>query len=114
MQQELGIQYWPIFLLESDEHVGCCGLRPHDAANRVYELGVHICSNWWRQHLAEEAACAVIEYAFGTLRATAIFAGHNPNNKASQSLLLKVGFSYTHHEYYSATGLQHPSYVLTR
>jgi hypothetical protein len=24
---EHGIQCWPIFLLKSDEHVGCCGLR---------------------------------------------------------------------------------------
>ena len=23
-----GIQYWPIFLLKDDQHVGCCGLRP--------------------------------------------------------------------------------------
>lgn len=67
-QTEHGIQYWPIFLLSSGEHVGCCGLRPHHPANRVYELGVHICLSWWRQHLAEEAACAVIDYGFGTLR----------------------------------------------
>ena len=26
-----GIQYWPIFLLARDEHVGCCGLRPRES-----------------------------------------------------------------------------------
>src|ERR1700733_13014492 len=41
-QRENGIQYWPVFLLESGEHVGCCGLRPHDPANSIYEFGVHI------------------------------------------------------------------------
>jgi hypothetical protein len=28
-------------------------------------------------------------------------------------LLEKLGFHYTHDEYYSATGLDHPSYLLT-
>ena len=114
MQQQHGIQYWPIFLLESGEHVGCSGLRPRDLANGVYELGVHICASRWRQHLAEEAASAVIDYAFGTLMATGLFAGHNPNNNASRSLLCKLGFRHTHDEYYPATGLEHPSYFLKR
>jgi ribosomal-protein-alanine N-acetyltransferase len=114
MQREHGIQYWPIFLLSSGEHVGCCGLRPRDIAGRIYELGAHIRSAWWRQGLAREAAVAVIEYAFDTLGATALFAGHNPNNRASQSLLRELGFRHTHHEHYAATGLDHPSYLLTR
>jgi RimJ/RimL family protein N-acetyltransferase len=113
MQREHGIQYWPIFFLSSGEHVGCCGLRPYDMAGRIYELGAHIRSAWWRQGLAEEAAGAVIDYAFSRLDATALFAGHNPHNLASQSLLQKLGFRYTHHEYYPATGLEHPSYLLT-
>jgi [ribosomal protein S5]-alanine N-acetyltransferase len=114
MHRNHGIQYWPIFLLTSGENVGCCGLRPHDAPNRVYELGVHIRSIWRRRGLAEEAALAVIGYAFNTLKASALFAGHNPNNLASQPLLEKLGFRYTHHEYYQATDLKHPSYILTR
>jgi [ribosomal protein S5]-alanine N-acetyltransferase len=113
MQRDHGVQYWPIFLLSSGEHVGCCGLRPYEIAGRIYELGVHIRSAWWRQGLAEEAARAVIDYAFSRLRATALFAGHNPHNLTSQSLLQKLGFRYTHHEYYPATGLEHPSYLLT-
>lgn len=112
MQREHGVQYWPIFLLNSDEHVGCCGLRPYDISNRVYELGAHIRSVWWRQGLAQEAARAVIAYAFGTLGATALFAGHHPKNAASQQLLAKLGFRFTHLQHYSATGLDHPSYIL--
>lgn len=34
-----GIQYWPLFLLESGEHVGCCGLRPRAQTETVRELG---------------------------------------------------------------------------
>jgi len=110
--REQGIQYWPLFLLENGEHVGCCGLRPNDPNQRVYELGAHIRSTWWRRGFAEEAARAVIDYAFSALGATALFAGHNPNNNASRQLLQKLGFQHTHDEYYAPTDLQHPSYIL--
>ncbi len=73
---------------------------------------MHIRSNCWRQGLAGEAAAAVIRYAFSTRGAAALFAGHNPNNRASERLLKKLGFEYTHHEYYAPTGLEHASYIL--
>lgn len=111
-QCEFGIQYWPIFLLETGEFVACCGLRPYDQAKRVHELGVHIRSEFWRRGFAKEAASAVIDYAFGTLGVAALFAGHNPNNMPSRRLLEKLGFQYTHDEYYPPTGLKHPSYLL--
>jgi RimJ/RimL family protein N-acetyltransferase len=111
-QREHGIQYWPIFLLADGEHVGCCGLRPYDPSQRIHELGVHIRSSWWRCGLAEEAATAVIKHAFDNLGTAALFAGHHPNNHASQRLLEKLGFEYTRHEYYAPTGLEHPSYIL--
>lgn len=114
MEREHGVQYWPIFLLDTSDHVGCCGLRPHDADRRVYELGVHLRPAFWRRGLAEEAASAVIRYAFGRFGAAALFAGHNPNNLASRRLVKKLGFRYTHDEYYPPTGLHHPSYILER
>nr|NIV34793.1 hypothetical protein [Anaerolineae bacterium] len=40
-------------------------------------------------------------------------AGHNPKNTASQHLLGKLGFRYTHEELYEPTGLMHPCYGLT-
>ena len=110
LDREHGIQYWPIFLLETGEHAGCCGLRPHEPG--VPEIGVHLRSAFWGRGLAEEAARAVIRHAFGTLRAKALFAGHNPRNEASRHLLQKLGFRYTHDEPYPPTGLRHPSYLL--
>jgi ribosomal-protein-alanine N-acetyltransferase len=112
-QREHGVQYWPLFLLESDEHVGCCGLRPYDLARRVYEIGFHIRPEHWRRGYAYEAACAVIAHAFGELDVGALFAGHHPGNVASRRLLQRLGFRYAHDEYYPPTGLQHPSYLLT-
>jgi ribosomal-protein-alanine N-acetyltransferase len=112
-QRERGVQYWPIFLLESGEHVGCCGLRPYDLPGQIYEIGFHIRSAHWRRGYAYEAATAVIAFAFEKLHTASLFAGHNPQNKASRLLLEKLGFRYTHDEYYPATGLDHPSYLLT-
>ncbi len=107
-----GIQYWPAFLLGTGEHVGCCGLRPYRLGERVYELGVHIRKAHWGRGYAVEASRAVIGYAFDVLGAAALFAGHNPANATSRHLLMKLGFEYTHDEYYPPTGLNHPSYLL--
>jgi ribosomal-protein-alanine N-acetyltransferase len=107
------IQYWPIFLLATDEHVGCCGLRLRESQPEIPELGVHVVSRHWRQGYAFEAASRVIEHAFTVLGVQAIFAGHNPENVASQKLLMKLGFVHTHDEFYAPTGLEHPSYLLT-
>jgi RimJ/RimL family protein N-acetyltransferase len=113
-EREHGVQYWPMFLLEGGEHVGCCGLRPRAGPGPVYELGVHVRSRHWRRGFAEEAAGAVIGHAFTRLGASGLFAGHNPGNHASRGLLQKLGFRHTHDELYPPTGLQHPSYLLPR
>ncbi|WP_147819614.1 GNAT family N-acetyltransferase [Salidesulfovibrio onnuriiensis] len=110
--KESGVQYWPIFRLEDGEFVGCCGLRSHDRERAVLEIGFHIRRAHWGQGYATEAARAVIAYAFGSLGASALFAGHNPANTASARLLEKLGFVYTHDEFYPPTGLLHPSYLL--
>lgn len=111
-QNEYGIQYWPIFLLAAGEHVGCCGLRPYKLEEKIYEIGFHLKKPFWGQGYAAEAAQAVIDYAFHTLKAQALFAGHHPDNETSRRLLTKLGFQYTHDEYYIPTGLNHPSYLL--
>ena len=112
--QEFGVQYWPIFLLEADQHVGCAGLRPYRVQEKIYELGFHLRRAFWGQGLANEAARAVIDYGFGAIAAKALFAGHHPANEASRHLLLKLGFIHTHDELYPPTGLMHPSYLLRR
>ena len=112
-QEAYGIQYWPNFRLTDYAHVGCCGLRPYPAEPHVYELGFHLHKIFWGQGLAVEAARAVIEYAFAQLDVASLCAGHHPANEASRRVLLKLGFRYTHDEFYPPTGLRHPSYRLS-
>ena len=111
-QSEHGIQYWPIFLLESGEHIGCAGLRPYDISRNILEIGFHIRSYHWRKGYASEAARVVMDYAFVSLKVARLFAGHNPMNLGSRNLLISLGFAYTHDEFYEPTGLKHPSYFL--
>lgn len=112
-QQLHGIQYWPIFRLQDDRHIGCCGLRPYDESKTVLEIGFHIRHRHWGHGYAYEAARGLIRYAFDIIRVSGLFAGHNPKNEGSRHLLEKLGFKYTHDEFYQPTGLNHPSYMLT-
>ena len=104
------VQYWPVFELTTNALIGCCGLRPRKA--KEYEIGIHLCPEYWGRGYAEESANAVIEYAFCILNAKKLFAGHNPDNSKSRKLLAKLGFTYIGDEYYEPTGLYHPSYEL--
>jgi [ribosomal protein S5]-alanine N-acetyltransferase len=112
-QREHGISYWPI-LLHGSREIGCCGLKPRDPERRIYELGFYLLPPYWAQGFAAEAGASVIAYAFDVLGASALFAGHHPDNHGSQRALEKLGFRYTHHELYPPTGLEHPGYELRR
>ncbi len=109
-QERYGVQYWPLFERQSQEFLGCCGLRPYDLDQGIYELGVHLKADAWGKGYAFEAARQAMDYGLHERNARKLFAGHNPGNKASAALLKKLRFQYSHEEYYEPTGLMHPSY----
>lgn len=111
-RDEVGVQYWPIFLLASGEHVGCAGLRPK--AEGLLELGYYLKPAFWGSGLATEAAVAVAGYAFAALSAQTLFAGHHPANHASQRVLEKLGFERAGEEFYEPSGVIEPTYLLHR
>lgn len=76
------------------------------------ELGFHLRPAFWSKGLGYEAARAAIDYAFSSLGLKVILAGHNPANKASEALLMKLGFMRTGEQYYEPTGLMHPVYEI--
>lgn len=115
--RKFGVQYWPVFLRESGDFIGCCGLRafdsePGDLEQGIYELGFHLKPEYWGRGYAGEAARAVVAYAFDHLHLNGLFAGHHPENVNSGKLLLKLGFVPAGTQYYPPTGLEHPAYRL--
>ncbi len=113
-QRDHGIQLWPVFLLEDGRHAGCGGLRPYRPEDHILELGYHLHAEFWGRGLASEASTAVIHYAFNSLGAEALFAGHHPANETSRRVLLKLGFVYTGDAVYPTTGILEPTYLLRK
>jgi [ribosomal protein S5]-alanine N-acetyltransferase len=109
MMREHKVQYWPVFSREDGELAGCAGLRPY---KNFLELGFHFRPGYWGRGLAQEAAQAVIAFAFGTLGVESLFAGHHPANVASERLLRKLGFQFARQEFYPPSGLVEPTYLL--
>lgn len=107
-------QYWPIFMLSDNEHVGCCGLRPYGTDSAIPELGFHLRPKYWGQGLAVEAARAVIHFAFETIGVKGLAAGHHPENTNSKKVMAKLGFQYTHDEFFARLGMKIPYYSLMR
>ncbi len=106
------MQYWPIFSLEDNMHIGCAGLRFF--AEATPELGVHLKPAYWSRGYATEAGHCLIQYAFEDLNMQALFAGHHPDNKGSRNALIKLGFLGAGARLYAPTGLFHPSYLRYR
>jgi RimJ/RimL family protein N-acetyltransferase len=113
-QNNFNIQYWPIFLLITDEHVGCAGMRIHKLEEKIYAMGFYPRPPFWGKGFSTEAGRAVITYAFDLPGAKALFAGHHPENTASRKVLAKLGFQFTHKQLYPPTGLEPDSYLLKR
>ena len=112
--KEFGVQYYPMFDLESGEFAGVGGFRPYDLDKNIYEMGIHLRKPFQRGGYGTELAKALINYGFGVLGFSAIFGGHHPNNEGSRALTKKLGFTYIGDEFYEPTGLYHPSYMLKR
>ncbi|MDR1782307.1 MAG: GNAT family N-acetyltransferase [Bacilli bacterium] len=113
LQKKYGYCYWPVFLLDNDAFIGVCGLRPISLPDKGYvlEIGIHLLDTYWHCGYASEAMSKVIKYAFDDLKVDNLFAGHNPNNVRSKTMLLSLGFKFYQECYYEPTGLMHPSYL---
>lgn len=106
------VQQWPVFLLTNDEFIGSCGLNPYEPSNKRYEIAILLKPEFWGQGYGAEATSAVIQYAFNNLDVASLYAGHHPENIVSKKLIEKLGFQYSHNEYYQPTGLEHTMYKL--
>lgn len=83
---ELGIE-----LRGSSRLVGACGIRIRSAEDRVADLGYALRRDAWGQGLATEAARALVEFGFRTLRMHRIWATCHVDNARSARVLEKAG-----------------------
>jgi ribosomal-protein-alanine N-acetyltransferase len=111
-ERSSGVQYWALFDHRNGDFVGCGGLRPwiYTPGERNFELGFHLVKRSWGKGLATEAALGALDYAWQKLRLSKVYAGHHPDNRASQRILEKLGFEFVGDIFYEPTGLMHPSY----
>src|SRR5262249_20342387 len=113
-QEKHGVQYWPIFEMETGEFVGCCGLRPWAYTPPAgHELGFHLIKAKWAQGYGFEIAQGVVKHGFENLRLSMLRSGHHPENVNSRKILLKLGFEFVEDVFYKPTGLMHPTYKLS-
>ncbi|RQT41543.1 GNAT family N-acetyltransferase [Burkholderia cepacia] len=80
-------------LRETGEALGECVLFHANEQCRRVEIGFSLRRRYWRGGYMREAASAVIDHAFGTLRLNRIEADIDPRNVASARLLERLGFA---------------------
>jgi len=112
-ERSSGVQYWALFDHRNGDFVGCGGLRPwvYTPSEADFEVGFHLVKRCWGKGFGTEAALGALEYAWEKLRLSKVYAGHHPDNRASEKILKKLGFEFIENAFYKPTGLMHPSYV---
>jgi hypothetical protein len=81
-------------------------------ARPEFEVGFHLVRRCWGKGFGTEAALGALEYAWEKLQLSKVYAGHHPDNHASEKILKKLGFEFFENVFYEPTGLMHPSYAV--
>ena len=114
-QEKHALQYWPIFEKDTNEFVGCCGMRPWVySLPEGHEVGFHLVKAKWGKGYASEIARGVVNHAFENLHFPMLRAGHHPEHVNSRKILLGLGFEFVDTVFYKPTGLMHPTYKLLK
>jgi RimJ/RimL family protein N-acetyltransferase len=86
---------WALFDHRNGDFVGCGGLRPwvYSPSEADFEVGFHLVRRCWGQGFGTEAALGALEYAWEKLQLSKVYAGHHPDNHASENILKKLDSS---------------------
>ncbi len=57
-------------------------------------MGFHLVKRFWGKGFGTEAAQGALEYAREKLQLSKVYAGHHPDNRASEMILKKLGFQF--------------------
>ncbi len=95
---QYGYGLWATIDKATGAFIGRCGLIPWKLADKPDEVQVEVAylfdKAYWGQGLGTEAAQAIRDYAFDTLRLERIICMTDPKNTASQNVALKTGFVF--------------------
>ena len=96
---DYGIGRWAVIDKRTDDFLGWAGLKYiTEETNRrmdYYDLGYRLIKRYWGKGFATEAAIATLDYGFNTLGLKEIVAIADCQNKGSNNVLRKVGFTFT-------------------
>ena len=97
-QRKHGYGLFAVCLKDDGRLIGDCGLELMEVAGeQVAELGYDFRSDHWNQGYATEAACAVRDYAFTSLRLPRLVSLIRPGNPASARVAEKTGLKKIEH-----------------
>lgn len=83
-----------LFLRETGEHVGNCGLHRFDWETRVFEIGWWGRSRFQGRGYVTEAAAAITGFAFGALGARRVWCFSDELNERSWRVAERLGFRH--------------------
>ena len=84
---------WALMSKQNDQFVGSLSMLPLDHTNDIH-LGYALLKSYWGLGYASEIAKAGIQYALEVLQLDTLTAVTDPENLASQQVLLKNGFYF--------------------
>lgn len=91
-QEIYGYGLFSVILKSEDLLIGDCGLEHMEVdGENVTELGYDFRSDYWNRGYATEAASAVRDYAFNTLRLPSLVSLIRSGNQASKRVAEKIG-----------------------
>lgn len=95
-QRKSGIGVWTVVETESEAAIGYCGLFhfPDVCGYPETELGYRLARPYWGRGYATEAARAVLNYGFNTLRLPRLVSIIDPFNVSSIRVAEKLGMRY--------------------
>lgn len=89
---EKHVTRWGITVKETSEFIGTVGLNNLQMWAKRAEIGYDIHPSFWKKGYAYEAAIEIVKYSFQQLQLFRLVAITYPDNVASSSLLVKLGF----------------------
>lgn len=90
---------WAIFAKDDSRYIGHAAIRPRPIKKEDWEISYMLREAEWGKGLATEIAKRLIEYGFGELHLTEIFATVDDENFPSHRVLEKAGMTFQEYDY---------------